>query len=87
MLGSADVERSKRTLWLSLACGAVVLVAIAVIAGWQQDDDRRVFLANCVAARFDAQQCAFLYAIEKRRADRENQDIVNTAITPATGAH
>jgi hypothetical protein len=82
-----SVGMISRNTWLLIACGAVAIVAIAVLAGSQQDDDRRAFLANCSVARFDAQQCAFLYAIEKRRADRDYRDIVDAATTAATGAN
>jgi hypothetical protein len=69
-----------RNTWLLIAlAGMTVLLFVALIFVPRHDDQ---FLPNCHAAGFDDHQCAFLLAIDQRRAGQEATD---AAIHAASG--
>ena len=84
-----------RKTWILVALGVVVIVLLVLggtLARRANDGVRRDraawFMAKCMAARFEAEQCAFLFALgERARTGDEAEAMRKVIFDAATTAH
>jgi hypothetical protein len=79
-----------------LAALSVLVIVVLVLGGalaWRANDGARRdraawFMAKCMAARFEAEQCAFLFALgERARTADEAEAMRKEIFDAATTAH
>jgi hypothetical protein len=76
-----------------LAALGVLVIVLLVLGGTRANDDARRdraawFMAKCMTARFEAEQCAFLFALgERARTADEAEAMRKVIFDAATPAH
>jgi hypothetical protein len=88
-----SVSRKTRIL-VALGVLAIVLLVLGGTLSWRANDDARRdraawFMAKCMAARFEAEQCAFLFAVGERARNADEAEAMRKVIFDAatTTAH
>ena len=60
--------------------GIIALLAFAFAVQPSEESRRAVFTDHCKRAQFAPAQCAFLYQMDRRRADDDDTDAVISAL-------
>ena len=88
-----SMSRKTRIL-VALGALAIVLLVLGGALSWRANDDARRdraawFMAKCMAARFEAEQCAFLFAVGERARNADEAEAMRKVIFDAatTTAH
>jgi hypothetical protein len=82
-----SMSRKTRIL-VTLGAVVIVLLALGGTLAWRVKDDARRdraawFLATCMAARFEAEQCAFLFALGERARNAAEAEAMRKVIFDA----
>jgi len=79
-----------RKMWILAALGVLVVVLLVLggkLARRANDDARRDravwFMAICMTARFEAEQCAFLFALGERAGTADEAEAMRKVIFDA----
>jgi hypothetical protein len=87
-----SMSRKTRIL-AALGVLVIVLLALGGTLAWRANDDARRdraawFMAKCMTAKFEAEQCAFLFALgERARTADEAEAMRKVIFDAATTAH
>jgi hypothetical protein len=91
-MGHHSMSRKTRIL-VALGVLVIVLLVLGGTLAWRENDDARRnraawFMAKRMAARFEAEQCAFLFALgEQARTADEAEAMRKVIFDAATTAH
>ena len=88
----SSMSRKTRIL-VALVVLVIALLVVGATLAWRANDGARRdraawFMAKCMAARFEAEQCAFLFALgERARTADEAEAMRKVVFDAATTAH